>query len=133
MARTREEERERKRLYRAKKRAELQPATQAPARPGHLTAVAIVTPIGAPPAPAGRDDSVLAAVEEEVAQLPLARKHPADVAAAKAMARVLDDSSSVPQHPSAAARLKVLMDGLRAEADSGRSKLQTLRDSRSAR
>lgn len=113
--RTREEMREYQRARRARLREEAQ-------------ASAVVTPIAVQPVAV----SVVAAVSDEVERLPMALKRPADVATALAMAKILDDSDSIPQQASAARQLRELMAGLRSEVESGKSKLQSLRDGRSA-
>lgn len=77
------------------------------------------------------DDGVVSSVEMELKVLPLAVKRPADAAMAMAMARILDDSKSIPQQAQAAARLMEILKGLRGEVDGGKSKLATLRSLRS--
>jgi len=107
MARTREENREYMRKYRADK---------------PIDATATVTQMHTEVT-----YSVVDAVAREIESLPLANKHHADVAAAFAMARILDNPDSIPQQASAALRLKVFMDDLREGVESGTSKLATLR------
>jgi hypothetical protein len=109
MSRDREDNREYMRQYRADKRG-VDGATVTQLRP--------------------TGDSVVDAVRSEIELLPLAEKRPADVAAALAMARILDDPASIPQQAAAAARLLTLMTGLRSEVDGGTSKLATLRSIR---
>lgn len=113
--RSREEMREYQRARRARMKAE-----------GREEAV--VTPIARDSAV----DSVVGAVRDEVERLPMALKRPADVATALAMAKILDDSDSIPQQASAARQLRELMAGLRSEVESGKSKLQSLREGRAS-
>ena len=56
------------------------------------------------------------AVRRDLAALQVAIERPADAAVALAMARLLDDVTATPQHPSAASRLIDVMGRLRADA-----------------
>ncbi len=87
--------RERVRTYRAAKRGEPAP-------------VDLPVEVG--------EGSVTDAVRRDLAALQVAVERPADAAVALAMARLLDDPSAGPQHPSAAARLVDVMARLRADA-----------------
>lgn len=78
----------------------------------------------------GLPESVSSAVCAELVNLPAAGRRPADAAVALAMAKILDDSDSIPQQPAAAARLRGVMESLRSEGESGKSKLSTLRAAR---
>lgn len=111
-SRSREEQREYMRAYRANRKSD---PVQREATVTHL------------PTP-GR--GVLNAVEDELKSLPLAERRPADAAMARAMARILDDPKSIPQQAQAAARLMDILKGLRGEVDGGKSKLATLRSLR---
>ncbi len=91
----RQANRERIRLYRASKRGDPAP-------------VDLPVDVG--------DGTVVDAVRRDLAGLQVAGERPADAAVALAMARLLDDSSAGPQHPSAAARLVDVMARLRADA-----------------
>ncbi len=62
------------------------------------------------------EGSVVDAVRRDLAALQVAVERPADAAVCLAMARLLDDPSAGPQHPSAAARLVDVMARLRADA-----------------
>lgn len=62
------------------------------------------------------EGTVTDAVRRDLAGLQVAVERPADAAVALAMARLLDDPSAGPQHPSAAARLVDIMARLRADA-----------------
>jgi hypothetical protein len=94
MARTREQEREHQREYRLRKAAEAHEAV-------------------APPPVTDEPVSAVELVWAELRSLPAAKGLQSLVAAALAMARVLDDPSAVPQHPAAAGQLRRLCLGLR--------------------
>ncbi len=73
------------------------------------------------PAPVGLpvdvgEGTVVDAVRRDLAALQVAAQRPADAAVALAMAKLLDDPSAGPQHPSAAGRLLDVMGRLRADA-----------------
>ncbi len=87
--------RERVRTYRAAKRGEPAP-------------VDLPVEVG--------EGTVVDAVRQDLAALQVAAERPADCAVVLAMARLLDDPSAGPQHPSAAARLVDVMARLRADA-----------------
>lgn len=106
---TREQERERKRAYRARLRDE--------AEANKVT---------------GTD--VQDGVRAELDTLPQAAQMLAASATAMALARVLDDPDSVPQHPAAAAQLRMTMAEIRAaKMLGGESKLTLIRGGRRAK
>ena len=87
--------RERIRIYRASKRGDPAP-------------VDLPVDVG--------EGTVTDAVRRDLGALQVAAERPADAAVCLAMARLLDDPSAGPQHPSAAARLVDVMARLRADA-----------------
>ena len=110
MTRTREQDREYQRARRQRKAAET-----------HLNAV---------PTPAA---TVVDLVQAELKALPQSVTLQASVAAALAMARVLDDPAAVPQHPAAAGQLRQIMAEIRsAKMPEQKSKLAMIRGGRSA-
>lgn len=72
-------------------------------------------------------------VQAELDSLPASKGLQSLVAAALAMARVLDDPAAVPQHPAAAGQLRQVMGEIRsARAPAAVSKLSMIRGGRSA-
>lgn len=111
MARTREQEREHQRQYRASKAAA-----------GHAGALAAASESG---------ESAVDLVRAELDSLPGSKTMFASVAAALGMARVLDDPAAVPQHPAAAGQLRQIMAEIRdAKPITGKSSLAMIRGGR---
>jgi hypothetical protein len=81
-----------------------------------------------------RDDGWVSAtqrVRDELDSLPASKVMGASVAAALAMAAVLDDSAAVPQHPAAAGQLRQVMAEIRsARAPTKQSALSVVRGGR---
>ena len=112
MTRTREQDREYQRARRQRKAAET-----------HLNAVPTEQPAA----------TVADLVRAELKALPQSVTLQASVAAALAMARVLDDPAAVPQHPAAAGQLRQIMAEIRsAKMPEQKSKLAMIRGGRSA-
>ena len=108
--RTREESRLYMREYRAKKRAEAAAAS--------------------PPAAEPASTIVQDAVRAELAPLPVTVTRPALVAAAMAMAKILDDPAQAPHHPAAGRALSELLGRLHSNVRRGDTKLAALRAER---
>jgi hypothetical protein len=106
---SREADRERKRRQAAQRRAE------------QGSAVVVELP---------RPSEVQDAVRQELSGLPGAQTHPALVAAALCMARILDDPKQSPHYPSAARSLDVLLMRLHEARGTGPTKLSLMRASR---
>ena len=116
MPRTREQDREYQREYRKRKAAD-----------SHLNSVP------AERSEAGVASTVADLVQAELKALPQSVTLQASVAAALAMARVLDDPAAVPQHPAAAGQLRQIMAEIRAaKMPEQKSKLAMIRGGRSA-
>ncbi|MEE6295711.1 hypothetical protein [Georgenia wangjunii] len=99
-----------------------------------MTRLAVVKGRGALDGEALAGRSVEDSVIDELETLPAAGERSGVAAACLSLARVLDDETAVPQHPSAARALSDLLGKLRAEksASSG-GKLGELRASEAAR
>ncbi len=106
MAQTREQHREYMRRYRARQRGDPEPG---------------ISP---------SDGPVRAAVVNELSGLPRAAVRHSEAAVAVRMAELLDDDSTAPQKPAAAARLRAVMDSLRGSRSSAHSPLAVLRGGR---
>jgi hypothetical protein len=118
MPRTREQDREYQREYKRRKAAE-----------SHESRPAMMAHDG----PGAGVESAESLVRAELDSLPASKTLLSLVAAALAMARVLDDAAAVPQHPAAAGQLRQVMAEVRAaKSEAGASPLTVLRGGRGA-
>jgi hypothetical protein len=90
--------------------------------------LAAVPALPAAPPEAEQPGRVEAAVQAEIDGLSTAAKRPGLVAAALAMARLLDSPLNTAQHPQAVARLQALLAELRAGADARKGWLASVRE-----
>jgi hypothetical protein len=128
MGRTAEQERLRKREYRARKRAE----AAGDAVPGNVTSILSSRRGSVPVGEFEVFESAEAAVRYEIQLLPAAAERPSDVSAAIRLAQILDDRNA-PGRVQAAEKLRSTMDALRGGGSNSGSHLKNLREARSAR
>lgn len=124
MGRTREQQREYMRNYRAQQRK-----AEAVAPPENVTSMSAVRTANS--VEFRVFESVEDAVREEIKSLPMAATRPTEVASALRLAQILDDPQAV-SRVQAADKLRVVMDVLRGGGSVGRSSLKDLRARRNA-